>query len=136
MAASLVMRIGLDLTIGLGTLALALGGAGMMIGLALGLAPVPFLVLSMMLYHGGLMLAMPQAIAGGLTPFPDRAGAASSLIGVAQQTSAAIAGAVVGLTLGQTAWPLAFAIALVGSFSLVVWAASRYARMQTVVVRG
>jgi DHA1 family bicyclomycin/chloramphenicol resistance-like MFS transporter len=136
MAASLVMRIGLDLTIGLGTLALALGGAGMMIGLALGLAPVAFLVLSMMLYHGGLMLAMPQAIAGGLTPFPDRAGAASSLIGVAQQTSAAIAGAVVGLTLGQTAWPLALAIALVGSFSLALWAASRYARMQAVVVRG
>ena len=136
MAASLVMRIGLDLTIGLGTLALALGGAGMMIGLTLGLAPVAFLVLSMMLYHGGLMLAMPQAIAGGLTPFPDRAGAASSLIGVAQQTSAAIAGAVVGLTLGQTAWPLAVAIALVGSLSLVLWAASRYARMQAVVVRG
>jgi DHA1 family bicyclomycin/chloramphenicol resistance-like MFS transporter len=135
-AASLVMRIGLDLTIGLGTLALAMGGTAMIVSLTLSPAPVVFLVLSMMLYHGGLMLAMPQAIAGGMTPFPDRAGSASSLIGVAQQTSAAIAGAVVGLTLGQTAWPLALAIAVAGFLALALWAGSRDARMQTVILRG
>jgi DHA1 family bicyclomycin/chloramphenicol resistance-like MFS transporter len=136
MAASLVMRIGLDLTIGLGTLALAMGGVAMIVGLMLGLAPVTFLVLSMMLYQGGLMLAMPQAIAGGMTPFPDRAGSASSLMGVAQQTSAAITGAVVGHTLGQTAWPLALVIAMMGFLALALWAGSRYARMQPAIVGG
>jgi DHA1 family bicyclomycin/chloramphenicol resistance-like MFS transporter len=130
------MRIGLDRTIGLGTLALAMGGAAMIASLALGRSPVVLLVLSMMLYHGGLMLAMPQAMAGGMTPFPDRAGAASSLIGVAQQTSAAIAGAVVGLTLEQTAWPLALAIATAGLSALVLWASSRRARLQGLVLRG
>jgi DHA1 family bicyclomycin/chloramphenicol resistance-like MFS transporter len=136
LAASLVMRIGLDRTIGLGTLALAMGGAAMIASLALGRSPVVLLVLSMMLYHAGLMLAMPQAMAGGMTPFPDRAGAAASLIGVAQQTSAAVAGAVVGLTLEQTAWPLALAIATAGLSALVLWASSRRARLQGLVLRG
>ena len=136
LAASLVMRIGLDLTIGLGTLALAVGGFAMVASLALGLAPVASLVLSMVIYHWGLMLAMPQAIAGGMTPFPDRAGAASSLIGVSQQTSAAVLGAIVGHALGQTAWPLAIAIAVMGFGGLALWATSRYARMQAVLARG
>ena len=59
-------------------------------------------------------LALPQAMAGALTPFPDRAGAASSLIGFVQQASAAALGAVVGHTLGQTAWPMAAAVAMMG----------------------
>jgi DHA1 family bicyclomycin/chloramphenicol resistance-like MFS transporter len=69
-------------------------------------------------------------MAGGMSPFPDRAGAASSLIGFVQQTSAAIAGAVVGHTLGGTAWPLAVAVAMLGSARLLVWAISRNARGQ------
>jgi MFS transporter, DHA1 family, multidrug resistance protein len=133
LAASVVMRIGLDLTIGLGTLALAAGGLAMITSVALGLPPVVSLVLSMMLYHTGLMLAMPQAIAGAMTPFSDRAGAASSLIGLVQQTSAALLGALVGHTLGQTAWPLAVAIAMMGCLSLALWAASRSARGETLV---
>ena len=44
---------------------------------------------------GGPGLAMPQAFAGALQPFLERAGAASSLIGCAQQTVAASTGALV-----------------------------------------
>ena len=66
-AASIVMRIGLDLTIGLGVLTLASGGIAMVASLALGLAPVASLVLPIVLYHAGLMFAMPQAIAGAMT---------------------------------------------------------------------
>jgi MFS transporter, DHA1 family, multidrug resistance protein len=128
-AAPLVMRIGLDLTIGLGTLALAVGGFAMVAAVTFGSSFVPALVLSMLLYHAGLGLAMPQAIAGALTPFPDHAGAASSLVGFAQQTSAALLGAVVGHTLGQTAWPLAAAVAGMGCVSLALWAVSRCARL-------
>jgi DHA1 family bicyclomycin/chloramphenicol resistance-like MFS transporter len=74
------------------------------------------------------MLAMPQAVAGAVTPFPDRAGTASSFVGVVQQTSAALLGMVVGYTLGQSAWPLAGAIAAMGCLSFVLWAGSRSAR--------
>jgi DHA1 family bicyclomycin/chloramphenicol resistance-like MFS transporter len=129
-AAPLVMRIGIDRTIGLGTAALALSGLAMLTGLALGWAPVATLVLSMALYYIGLMVTMPQAIAAALTPFPDRAGSASSLIGFVQQTSAAAVGILVGQVLGKSAWPLALSIAVMGGLSLVLWAGSRQLRLQ------
>jgi DHA1 family bicyclomycin/chloramphenicol resistance-like MFS transporter len=121
LAAPLVMRIGLALTIGLGTIALAGGGLAMVASVALATHSVAALVLSMMLYQAGLGLAMPQAIAGALTPFPDHAGAASSLVGFMQQTSAALLGAVVGHMLGFTAWPLAAAVGAMGCASLLLW---------------
>jgi hypothetical protein len=77
----------------------------------------------MAVYHAGLGLAMPQAIAGALTPFPDHAGAASSLVGFVQQSSAALVGAVGGHALGATAWPLAAAVAAMGAMSFALWAA-------------
>ena len=121
LAAPLVMRIGLALTIGLGTIALAGGGLAVVASVALATHSVAALVLSMMLYQVGLGLAMPQAIAGALTPFPDHAGAASSLVGFMQQTSAALLGAVVGHMLGFTAWPLAAAVGAMGCASLLLW---------------
>jgi DHA1 family bicyclomycin/chloramphenicol resistance-like MFS transporter len=127
-ATSVVTRIGLDRTIGIGTLALAAGGLTMIVGQALTFAPVVSLVLSMVVYQIGLMLAVPQSIAGAMTPFPDRAGAASSLIGVAQQMSAALLGMVVGHAVGQSAWPLAGAVAATGCLSFVLWAGSRRLR--------
>src|SRR6516162_2744341 len=135
-ATSLVIRVGLDQTIGLGALTLASGGLAMVASLELGMAPVVSLVLSMMLYQIGLMLAMPQAIAGSMAPFPDRAGAASSLIGLTQQTSAAVLGAVVGHTLGPTAWPLVIAVAMTGCVPLVLWTASRYRHRRRILARG
>jgi DHA1 family bicyclomycin/chloramphenicol resistance-like MFS transporter len=130
LAAPLVMRIGLDHTIGLGVACLGACGLAMLAGLAFGSAPVVLLVLSMVLYYAGLMLTMPQAIAAALTPFPDRAGSASSLIGFVQQTSAAAIGILVGQVLGQSAWPLALSIAMMGGLSLVLWAGSRQVRRQ------
>jgi MFS transporter, DHA1 family, multidrug resistance protein len=128
MASSLVMRIGLDRTIGLGALALTVGGLAMVSSLAAGAAPIPSIVLSMVMYHAGIMLAMPQAIAGAMTPFPDCAGTASSFVGVIQQTSAAVVGAIVGHLIGQSAWPLAGSVALMGCLALAVWASTRRIR--------
>jgi DHA1 family bicyclomycin/chloramphenicol resistance-like MFS transporter len=127
-AASLVMRIGMDRTIGLGAFALAAGGLSMITSLALGLSSVTSFVLSMALYHAGLMFVMPQAIACAMMPFADRAGTASSLIGFVQQISAALLGAIVGHALGQSAWPLAGALATTGCLSLALWASSRSVR--------
>lgn len=125
---SLVMRIGLDRTIGIGALALAAGGLGMIASLALGTAPVVWMVVSMTVYHTGLMLAMPPSIAGAMTPFPTCAGSASSLIGFTQQTSAAAIGILVGHGIGQSGLPLAIAVAAMGCLSLAFWIGTRRIR--------
>jgi DHA1 family bicyclomycin/chloramphenicol resistance-like MFS transporter len=130
LAAAIVTHIGLDRTIGLGGLALAGGGLAMVAAVMLGLTSPASLVLPAALYLAGLGLAMPQGFAGAMSPFQDRAGAASSLVGFVQQTSAAALGAVVGHTLGQTAWPLAVAIAAMGCLTLVIWMFSRGIRAQ------
>jgi len=135
-AAGIVTHIGLDRTIGLGGLALALGGLAMVATVALGLSSPAALVLPAMFYLAGFGLAVPQGFAGALSPFHDRAGAASSLMGFVQQTSAAALGAIVGHTLGQTAWPLAIAMAAMGCLTFVIWIVSRGIRAQTKDQRG
>jgi DHA1 family bicyclomycin/chloramphenicol resistance-like MFS transporter len=85
-------------------------------------------VAPMTLYLFGLGLAMPQALAGALQPFPERAGAASSLIGCVQQSVAASTGVLVAHALGDTAWPLVIGIALPGTAALAIWTATRGVR--------
>lgn len=125
LAAHLVTRLGLDRTIGLGASVLAAGGLLMLGSVALHAASVTTLVLSMALYLGGLGLVLPQATAAALSPFPDRAGAASSLLGVTQQLCAALVGTMVGHLLGDTAWPMAVAVSLMGVLTLALWTLSR-----------
>jgi DHA1 family bicyclomycin/chloramphenicol resistance-like MFS transporter len=120
LAARLVMRIGIDRTIVCGGFALAGGGFAMVAAAAIS-ATSPFaLALPMALYLCGLGLAMPQAMAGALMPFPDRAGAASSLLGFLQQVVGSSAGILVGQMLGGSALPLALIIASMGALALVL----------------
>jgi DHA1 family bicyclomycin/chloramphenicol resistance-like MFS transporter len=125
LATGIVARIGIDRTIGLGALALAIGGLAMIAAVMLGLTGSSSLVLPAAFYLLGLGLAMPQGFAGAMSPFPARAGAASSLVGFVQQTCAAALGAVVGHMLGESAWPLAAAIATMGCLTLAIWMFSR-----------
>jgi DHA1 family bicyclomycin/chloramphenicol resistance-like MFS transporter len=60
-----------------------------------------------------------------MTPFPERAGAASSLFGFIQQTVAALCGSLVGLLLDRGPMPLATAVAFMGLATLVIWIATR-----------
>jgi len=126
--ARLVMRLGIDRTLGIGAGAMAAGGLGMVMAVALGLTSAASLVLPMALYLAGLGMVLPQAIAGAMTPFPERAGAASALLGFIQQSAAALCGAVVGWLLGQSAWPLAAAVAVMGCASLLLWISTRALR--------
>jgi MFS transporter, DHA1 family, multidrug resistance protein len=130
LAVRIVMRAGLDRTMGIGAVAMAVGGLAMAGTVALGLHHVAWLIGSMMVYLAGLGLALPQAMAGALTPFPDRAGTASSLMGFAQQSGAAITAAVVGLYLGRSAWPVAGVVAAMGCVVLLTWALTRRARAE------
>jgi DHA1 family bicyclomycin/chloramphenicol resistance-like MFS transporter len=128
LAAKLVTRLGLDRTIGWGVVALAAGGLAMVLATALAPRAISGFVAPMTVYLFGLGLAMPQALAGALQPFPERAGAASSVIGAVQQTVAASTGALVAHALGETAWPLVIGIAIPGCASLAIWAGTRGVR--------
>ena len=124
-AARLVIRLGLDGLLGLGGCACAAGGLAMVAAVALGSVSSMSLVLPMAVYLAGLGMVLPQGIAGAMTPFPERAGAASSLFGFVQQTVAAACGAVVGWYLGQSAWPLALGVAVMGLATLGLWLGTR-----------
>jgi len=135
-AARIVMRLGLDRMIGIGAAIMAAGGLTMTAVVALGLADVAWLVAGMTIYLAGMGLAMPQTMAGALTPFPDRAGTASSLVGFTQQSCAAIAAAAIGAFLGRSAWPVAGTIAAMGCLAFSVWAMTRGARTEALKSQG
>jgi len=135
-AAFTVMRLGIERTIGAGAAVLTIGAAALVAaGGAWPGVPVA-LAVPVAIYLAGLGLAMPQAMAGALQPFPERAGTASSLVGCTQQTAAALMGAVVGHTLGATAWPLILSMALMGAATLVLWLAIRGREMEHASAKG
>lgn len=115
--ARMVVRLGSVRTLGVGTLAMAAGGLAALPVLMIGWHAAIGIVLAAAVYMTGMGMAWPQAQAGALLPFPDRAGAASSLLGVTAQSCAAIVGAILGHSLGATAWPLAIALAAAGSLA-------------------
>jgi DHA1 family bicyclomycin/chloramphenicol resistance-like MFS transporter len=132
LSARLSHRFGLDGVLGFGGCAVAAGGLAMVAAVALGLTSAASLVLPIAIYLAGLGMVLPQSIAGAMTPFPERAGAASSLLGFVQQSVAALFGAMVGLLLGRTAWPLAAGVAVAGCATLVLWVATRAVRTRAV----
>ena len=127
-AARVVVRLGIDGTIGVGCVTMTIGGVAMVAAVALGLTSSLSLVIPMAVYLAGMGFVLPQSFAGALTPFPDRAGAASALLGFVQQTVAALCGVALGLLLGKTAWPLAIAVAFVAVASLLLWLVTGKAR--------
>jgi DHA1 family bicyclomycin/chloramphenicol resistance-like MFS transporter len=124
LAARMVVKVGLDGMLGIGGCACAAGGLGMVLAVAFGLTSSLSLVLPVAVYLAGLGMVLPQSIAGAMTPFPERAGAASSLFGFVQQSAAALCGAAVGWFLGQSAWPLAIGVAAMGCATLGLWLAT------------
>lgn len=68
------------------------------------------LVLPVALYTCAVGVAMPQAIASALAPFPNMAGTASALMGFCQMSAAALATAIVGITLTGEPMPLALTL--------------------------
>lgn len=131
LAQVLVGRRGLDGTIRLGVTCLAIGGVLMLTLVGSGVASSFAVTGPMAIYAMGVGLTMPQSMASALMPFPDRAGAASSLLGICQMTFAAILGIVLGQNLGTSALPLPATIAGTGVLALLVFAATGRARART-----
>jgi len=124
----IVMRLGIDRMMGIGVFTMTLGGLIMVAVVALDLDNVVWFVGAMTIYLAGLGLALPSSMAGALTPFPDRAGTASSLMGFVQQTGAAVSAGTVGLYLGASAWPVAGIIAAAACVACALWAMTRKVR--------
>jgi DHA1 family bicyclomycin/chloramphenicol resistance-like MFS transporter len=127
-ASRLVMRIGLDRMMGIGVVMMALGGLAMVAVLLLGLAHVLWIAATMVVYLAGLGFTLPASMAGALTPFPDRAGTASSIMGFFQQAGAAVTAAGIGLYLGHSAWPVAVVVGAMGVIGYAIWALTRKVR--------
>lgn len=119
-AAACARRIGIERTVALGTLALAVGGASM--ALLVLIEPPHYLhvLAPMVVYMVGIGLALPSSMAGAITPFPDRAGTASSLVGFTQMTFAALVGVMVGHLVEHTPNALAWTIAVLGVANLAL----------------
>lgn len=128
LAARLVNRFGLDRTIVWGGATLAAGGLAMVATTLMELRSPLALALPVVVYLVGLGLALPQSMAGALTPFPERAGAASSVLGFTQQVAASSLGILVGHTLGRSALPLALIIAGMGLLALLLALVNRSIR--------
>ena len=124
----LAPKKGAEVTILTGCVLLALGGAAM-IAAVLAAPSALSVIAPMMLYMVGVGLALPQAQAAALMPFPDRAGSASSLMGICQMSIAAAVGIGVGATHGGTALPLALIVAANGFGAVLALLVSRRARM-------
>ncbi|MGF7159007.1 DHA1 family bicyclomycin/chloramphenicol resistance-like MFS transporter [Rhodoligotrophos appendicifer] len=107
-------RIGLNRMVSIGACMLAVGGLTMIILVRLQPPAVWHVLIPITIYMCGVGLTLPQCMAGAITPFPERAGAASSLMGFLQMSFGALVGVLVGRTVHLGPMPLAMTIAAVG----------------------
>lgn len=123
-AQRLVGRRGLDGVIAIGVTCLAAGGLAMLVCVGAGFGGPLGVIGPMALYTCGIGLVMPQAQAAAMMPFPDRAGAASSLTGLCQMLLSACVGLLIGHLLKGSALPLPVIMSLIGVATLVLFHAS------------
>ncbi len=121
-AQRLVERRGLDGVIRLGVACLAGGGLIMLALVAAGVPSSLAVTVPMALYAMGVGLTMPQGQAAAMMPFPERAGAASSLLGICQMSFAACVGLTVGQLLKGSALPLPLVHRGIGVSALILFA--------------
>jgi DHA1 family bicyclomycin/chloramphenicol resistance-like MFS transporter len=112
-------RAGLDAAIGVGVALLAIGGVVAPFAVAFGPHHIVSFFVPMAIFHAGIGVTTPQALAAAMTPFPDRAGAASSLAGFIQMAGAAVLLGFTGSVFGDSA---ALQAAVVGAAGLAAFA--------------
>jgi DHA1 family bicyclomycin/chloramphenicol resistance-like MFS transporter len=128
-AQRVVGRLGLDGTIAIGVGCLATGGVSMLVLMMLVKTGSSLEVtLPQALYAAGVGLVLPQANAGAMMPFPDRAGAASSLQGLSQMTFAAAVGVGLGAVLNTQPLAMPTVITFMGLAATLVFSMTRQAR--------
>jgi MFS transporter, DHA1 family, multidrug resistance protein len=98
----------------------AAGGVVMLVALAFAGHSPWAMSLPMALYSFGVGFTLPQSMAGAMMPFPDRAGAASSLLGIMQIGFASLVGAGVGAFIDHGPFVLAGTVAFFGVAALAI----------------
>lgn len=121
LAQRLIGRRGLDGLIALGVGCLLVGGLAMLALVLVGTGSPLEIIVPMAIYTVGVGLTMPQSAAAAMMPFPDRAGAASSLLGICQMTLAALVGLFLGQMLRGSAVPLPATIAVLGVMAFLLF---------------
>jgi DHA1 family bicyclomycin/chloramphenicol resistance-like MFS transporter len=124
----LVGSYGIERTIRWGVVFLALGGGTMLALVLFGTGSMLEIVLPMAVYTCGVGLVMPQSMAGAMGPFANRAGTASSFLGLAQMTFAAIVGAAVGFGLQAHPLALPMTIAALGGLAALLFLTTKHLR--------
>jgi DHA1 family bicyclomycin/chloramphenicol resistance-like MFS transporter len=127
-AQRMVRRIGLDGVIRFGVTCLAAGGCVMLALTLLGTGSSLEITVPMAIYAAGVGLTMPQGQAAAMMPFPERAGSASSFLGICQMSFAAFVGLAMGQFLTGAAWPLPAMITAIGLAAFALFAATRRVR--------
>jgi DHA1 family bicyclomycin/chloramphenicol resistance-like MFS transporter len=127
-------RHGLDGTLAIGVACLAAGGGCQLAATLLFPTAITALIFPMMIYMIGIGMVMPQSMAAAMTPFPERAGAASSVIGFIQMTSGAVIGAVVGAFVDRSPLPLPLTLCGMGIAALSIFWLTGQHRIQSKAV--
>ncbi len=118
LGARLVRRAGIASLTRLGTLLNFVAGVTMTATVLAGYGSVATVLPLMVLYMVGLGVLMPNALAGMMAPFPERAGAATAFQGFSQFALAALVGIVVTQMYDRTALPMAIGLATMGALAL------------------
>lgn len=118
----LVSRLGMMRMVRVGARLALAGGVMLAVPAAAAVAHWAAIVLPMIVYIFGCAFIMPNALATALSPFPHRAGAASSLLGALPFGLGALVSALLAAAFDGTTQPMAFAIA---GFGVLVFAAER-----------
>jgi DHA1 family bicyclomycin/chloramphenicol resistance-like MFS transporter len=116
-----VRRLGSARMMRVGTLVIALAGS-VMLALAVAGVRTPLAIVAPMavyLFAGGM--TMPNSMAGALAAYPKMAGAASSLMGLAQMLVAAAVGILVGKAFDGTPVPMAAAVCVMSWLVLATY---------------
>jgi DHA1 family bicyclomycin/chloramphenicol resistance-like MFS transporter len=126
----IVRRLGIERMVRGGTLLMLVAGLALGALALLGTRHPLAVVVPMFVYMVAFMMTMPPATAGALTPFPQIAGSASSLLSFCQFVIASSAAFVVGSTFDGTARPmmLTIAVSALGAFATCWLALPRVAR--------
>jgi len=114
-------RIGLERLIGVSTGVLLAAGATMAALAWLGVREPLAVAAPMFVFMAAYMGTVPQATAGALTPYPDIAGSAASLMSFIQFVIAASVALVVGFAFDGTTRPMASAVVAAGTLSFVAF---------------
>ena len=120
-SARIVSRLGLDRTLAIGAAGCCVSGA-LMEGFALaGFDTVPAIAGPMFLFMASFSLTLPQGMAGAISPFPQMAGAASSIMGFFQFCFSSGVAIAVGFLADGTQIPMTTTIFVMGTGSLAVY---------------